>query len=59
MGLRINSHQVQKCPSEMDISQEKSFRIQFTTPPNCRCCSVTKRSDSGIAEALKALKMHF
>ena len=32
---------------------------EFPTPPYCRCCSVTKRSDSGIAEALKALKMHF
>ena len=32
---------------------------EFATPPYCRCCSVTKRSDSGIAEALKALKMHF
>ena len=31
----------------------------FPTSPYCRCCSVTKRSDSGIAEALKALKMHF
>ena len=27
---------------------------EFPTPPYCRCCSVTKRSDSGIAEALKA-----
>ena len=24
---------------------------EFPTPPHCRCCSVTKRSDSGIAEA--------
>ena len=32
---------------------------EFPTPPYCRCCSVTKGSDSGIAEALKALKMHF
>ena len=32
---------------------------EFPTPPYCCCCSVTKRSDSGIAEALKALKMHF
>ena len=32
---------------------------EFPTPPYCRCCSVTKRSDRGIAEALKALKMHF
>ena len=27
---------------------------EFPTPPYCRCCSVTKQSDSGIAEALKA-----
>ena len=32
---------------------------EFPTPSYCRCCSVTKRSDSGKAEALKALKMHF
>ena len=32
---------------------------EFPTPSYCRCCSVTKRSDSGIAKALKALKMHF
>ena len=42
--------------------QKKVIFIQlqeFPTPPYCRCCSVTKRSDSGIAVALKALKMHF
>ena len=27
---------------------------EFPTPSYCRCCSVTKRSNSGIAEALKA-----
>ena len=32
---------------------------EFPTPSYCRCCSVTKRSDSSIAEALNALKMHF
>ena len=32
---------------------------EFPTPPYCRCCSVTKRSDSGIAEALKTLKSDF
>ena len=32
---------------------------EFPTPPYCCCCSVTKRSDNGITEALKALKMHF
>ena len=32
---------------------------EFPTPPYCRCCSVTKQSDSVIAEAPKALKMHF
>ena len=32
---------------------------EFPTPPHCCCCSVTKRSDSGIAEVFKALKMHF
>ena len=31
------------------------FQLQeFPIPPYCCCCSVTKRSDSGIAEALKA-----
>ena len=32
---------------------------EFPTPPYRCYCSVTKRSDSGIAEALKALKMNF
>ena len=32
---------------------------EFPTPLFCRCCSVTKQSDSSIAEALKASKMHF
>ena len=32
--------------------------LEFPTPPHCHY-SVTKRSDSGIAEAFKALKMHF
>ena len=32
---------------------------EFPTPPNCRCSSNTKRSDSGIAMVVKALKMHF
>ena len=48
--------------SRMDFTPEKIIFIQLQeipTPPYCRCCSVTKRSDSGIAEALKALKMHF
>ena len=27
---------------------------EFPTPSYCRCCSVTKRSNSGIAEALRA-----
>ena len=32
---------------------------EFPTHPYCRCFSVTKRPDSGITEALKALKVHF
>ena len=32
---------------------------EFPTPPYRRCCSVTKCSDSGIADVLKALKMHY
>ena len=48
--------------SRMDFTPEKIIFIQLQeipTPPYWRCCSVTKRSDSGVAEALKALKMHF
>ena len=30
---------------------------EFPTSPYCRCCSVTKRSDNSIAEALKALNI--
>ena len=37
-----------------------SIQLQeFPTPPYCRCSSVTKRSDSGIAVVLKALKCIF
>ena len=32
---------------------------EFPTPPYCCCCSVTKRSDSSVAQALKALKCIF
>ena len=32
---------------------------EFPTPPYWRCCSVTKLSDSGITEALKALRIYF
>ena len=32
---------------------------EFPIPPYCRCSSVTKRSDSGIAVVLKALKCIF
>ena len=32
---------------------------EFPTPPYCQCCSVTKQSDSCIAEALKFFKNSF
>ena len=40
--------------SQMDFYTRKVIFIQlqkFPTPPYCHCCSVTKQSDSGIAEA--------
>ena len=42
--------------SEMDFTPEKSFSSNYK---NFQLLHVTKRSDSGIAEAWKALKMHF
>ena len=48
--------------SEMDFTPEKLFSSNYKnlwTPPYCCCCSATKQSLSGIAEALKALKCIF
>ena len=42
--------------SERDFTPEKSFASNYK---NFQLCSVTKRSDSGIAEALKVSKNHF
>ena len=46
--------------SEMDFTPEKSFSSNYKNSQLLLTANaVTKRSDSGIAEALKALKMHF